>query len=184
MKRPVKRKDRGANVIRFSILPTIILVTFLIGCAGVSERHLLTVPVVSMTHSRLPENYRLQSGASFFSEFCEDDEPVQQTGAVIGMADQAILKAQKRYKATHLLDVRIVRERDCVIAEGTTAKAVRVQARTSKIKKSASYSMSSGGRSPASGSVRSELSKWELSDDLEFTTDVLPADDDAPPGIL
>ncbi len=136
-----------------------------------------------MTHSKLPDNYRLQSGASFLSEFCEGDEPVLKTGAVIGMADQAILKAQKRHKATHLLDVRIVRERDCVIAEGTTAKAVRVQARASKIKKSVWYSQPSG-RVPASVSENHQSTNWELSDDLEFTGDVLPADEDAPVGIL
>ena len=171
-------------MIRLFILPAMMLGPLMLGCAGISERNLLTVPVVSMTHSKLPDNYRLQSGASFFSEFCEDDEPIQQTGAVIGMADQAILKAQKRYKATHLLDVRIVRERDCVIAEGTTAKAVRVQPRTSKIKKSAFYSVPGGGRGPASNSIGAQPSKWELSDDLEFTADVLPADEDAPPGIF
>lgn len=169
-------------MIRHLTLPAIFLSVLLAGCAGISERNLLTVPVVSMTHSKLPDNYRLQSGASFFSEFCEDDEPIQKTGAVIGMADQAILKAQKRYKATHLLDVRIVRERDCVIAEGTTAKAVRVQARASKIKKSAFYSAPNSGRSPASSAP--QVSVWELSDDLEFTSDVLPPDEDAPPGIL
>lgn len=174
-------------MIRTLTIPALLVCASIIGCAGISERNLLTVPVVSMTHSKLPDNYRLQSGASFFSEFCKDDEPIQQTGAVIGMADQAILKAQKRYKATHLLDVRIVRERDCVIAEGTTAKAVRVQVRKSKIKKSVFYSANNNNRGPASDSGEPReprASKWEISDDLEFTNDVLPADDDAPAGIF
>lgn len=165
------------------------------GCAGIQERNLLTVPVVSMTHSKLPANYRLLSGSSFLTEFCEGDRPVVNTGKVIGLADQAILKAQKRHKATHLLDVRVVREGDCVIAEGTTAKAVRVEKRSQRArnamlapqKVSPLQELQTTGRSPA-GAISKDLDSSVDSprevDEYLFTDDVLAPDSDAPAEIL
>lgn len=178
---------------RFIVFVTLGLL--LAGCAGIQERNLLTAPVVSMTHSKLPPNYKLQSGSPFLTEFCEGDRPVVNTGKVIGLADQAILKAQKRYKATHLLDVRVVREGDCVIAEGTTAKAVRVEKRSERSRNamlapklvSPQQEPQTTGRSPA-GTISKDLNSNSDAirevDEYLFTDDVLAPDSDAPAEIL
>ena len=174
---------------------------FTTGCAGIHERNLLTVPVVSMTHSKLPKDYRLQSGSSFLTEFCEDDRPIVNTGKVIGLADQAILKAQKKHKATHLLDVRVVREGECVIAEGTTARAVRVEKRSERSRSAMlapkrlqeQTPHATSNRMPAAipavslGKPLPTSAKASLLSDVDefiFTGDVLAPDADAPPEIF
>lgn len=155
---------------------------FAVGCSGIRERNLLTVPVVSMTHSKLPKDFRLQSGNSFLTEFCEDDRPIVNTGKVIGLADQAILKAQKRYKATHLLDVRVVREGDCVIAEGTTARAVRVEKRSEKSRKAMLGPQPTSNRMPAA--IPAAIAAVGSVEEFVFTNEVLPPDADAPPEVF
>lgn len=193
----MKRGDVLSATVATFVFAGIVFVTS--GCAGISERNLLTVPVVSMTHSKLPKDYRLQSGNSFLTEFCEDDRPIVNTGKVIGLADQAILKAQKRHKATHLLDVRVVREGDCVIAEGTTARAVRVEKRTARsrnamlapkllMQKSNGLGPDTSRMPAAIPSIHSgsnfAASIGEDADEFIFTNEVLAPDADAPPGLL
>lgn len=116
-------------------LPLIFVIALTTGCSTFVQRELLSAPVVSMTHSQIPENYKLKVGRSFISKFCEDDPPLVKTGKLVGMADQAIYQAQEKHKATHLLDVRISREGECVIAEGNAARALRIIPKTTKNKK-------------------------------------------------
>lgn len=124
-----------------------------VGCSSFQSYEIVTAPVISMTHSRLPKNYRLKSGRHFIGKFCEDEKPVYDTGELVGMADQAIYKVQKKFKATHLLDVRISREGDCTIAVGNLANAYKVQKRRRKKRR-----------------LSSEM------DDFEFTNELLPPD--------
>ena len=124
----------------------------LMACSSFKNYELITAPVVSMTHSRLPSNYRLKVGRHFIGKFCEDDKPVYDTGELVGMADQVLYLVQSKHKATHLIDVRISREGDCVIAVGNVAKAYKVKWKNS------SRSLSNN------------------EDDFEFTDEILPPD--------
>lgn len=138
-------------------LPLIILALAFSGCASFNNYEIVTAPVVSMTHSKLPKKYRLKAGRHFISKFCEDEKPVYNTGQLVGMADQAIYKAQKMFKATHLLDVRISREGKCVLVVGNLANAYKVRRKKRKRRKR-------------------NLSSNELEEEFEFTDELLPPD--------
>ena len=132
-----------------------LLLTFamLLGCSTFKNYEIITAPVVSMSHSKLPKRYRLKAGKHFISKFCEDDKPIRDTGELVGMADQALYAAQKKHNATHLLDVRLSREGDCVIAVGNTARAYKVRKRRNRKRKLSS-----------------------VDEDIEFTNEILPPD--------
>ncbi len=112
------------NCYRISI---ILFLLYMSACSTSARYRILNAPVVSMTHSKIPPNYRLKVGKSFFFKFCEKEKPIKDTGNYIGLADQVLYKAQKTTKSTHLIDVLVTREDSCVIAEGNTAKAIKVQ---------------------------------------------------------
>lgn len=143
---------------------TLLLATIFPGCSTFVQREILSAPVVSMTHSQLPKDYKLKVGRAFISKFCEDDEPVVKTGKLVGMSEQAIYLAQEKHKATHLMDVRISREGDCVIAEGNAARALKVIPKVTSGKK--------GERKTAS-IVTAQT-------EFDWTEEVLPADPSTP----
>lgn len=122
-----------------------------VGCASFKNYEVLSAPIVSMTHSHIPANYRIKKGQSFISRFCEENKPLINTGELVGLADQALYAAQKKFKATHLVDVRVSREGDCAIVDGNVAYAYKVK----KIKKDRSLSGE---------------------DHFEWTEELLPAD--------
>lgn len=102
----------------------IFIILLATGCST-ARKHVLSAQLVSMTHSQVPEDYRLKRISIADESFCEDDKPIYNSGKVVGLVDQAILKAQKKHKATHLADVSIFIEEDCGVISGTAVRAVR-----------------------------------------------------------
>lgn len=101
------------------------LVSINSACSSIKRRHVLSAELVSMTHSQLPEKYSLKRISITNESFCEDDKPIYNQGPFIGLTDQAILKAQKKHKATHIADISIFIEGDCAVISGTASIAIK-----------------------------------------------------------
>lgn len=112
---------------------TILLLTG--ACTSTATRsRVLSVPVASMTHSKLPLGYKLRPGKAVIAKFCKGDAPIVETGDIVGMVDQVLYKAQTENQATHLLDVLVMRDGNCLTAEANAAQAVKFKARSAAAK--------------------------------------------------
>lgn len=100
------------------------------GCSSTPARkRVFSVPVVSMTHSRIPSGYKIKVGRAISTRFCKGDAPVVETGQTVGMIDQAIHKAQIEHNATHLYDVLVMQEKSCFVLEALAVQAYKLKAR-------------------------------------------------------
>lgn len=124
---PVQSASRCSSAWIF-ICAASLTVSTSIGCTSSATRtRVLSAPLASMTHSKIPVGYRIKTGKAVSATFCHGDKPIVETGSIIGMIDQVLYKAQTENQATHLLDLLIMRDGDCVTAEANSGQAVKIK---------------------------------------------------------
>jgi hypothetical protein len=95
-------------------------ITAALGCSG--RYTILSVPAVSMTTPSLPPGTKASPAGRVEARYCTGDTPIASKDDIVGMMDEAILRAQQKSGAAYLSDVTIQRDGDCIYVNGMAMK--------------------------------------------------------------
>lgn len=91
----------------------------LVGCA--TRTKILDTAAISMTHGSLGDGESLRETGSVEGEFCAST--FKDSGS-IGMLDESVKSAQKKFGVDFILNATFWTTADCISVEGTGAKVV------------------------------------------------------------
>jgi hypothetical protein len=97
------------------------------GC-GAPRFQLAAMSAVSMTQNSLqPGETLVISNKEVEAEFCTGDDALVSRDSLVGLMDEASMKAQKKSGADYLMNVQYWADGDCIIVTGTPATVTPIE---------------------------------------------------------
>jgi len=97
------------------------------GC-GTTRFQLASMSAVSMSQTSLqPGETLVISNKEVEAEFCTGDDALVSRDSLVGLMDEASMKAQKKSGADYLMNVQYWADGDCIIVTGTPATVTPIE---------------------------------------------------------